>query len=159
MLPNPCACERGVRARRLSVLRPNLTKAVLHTSISIYLDERLTDERWEQVAQAYLDGMGFADCQYVVTKHTDTEHPHIYILANRISMSGGVVGEVEYAMRTDESSARMRLQELADNAIKGEPNLNDFAARQAAYGVEIRLNEAKTGRVSGVSFALDGVSR
>lgn len=180
----------------IRALRPNLTKAVLHTSISIHPDERLTDEQWKQVAQTYLDGMGFADCQYVVSKHTDTEHPHIHILANRISMSGEVVsdshdykrqekimrrlekefglrsvelskevdkkalskGEVEHVMRTGESSVRMRLQELVDNAIKGEPTLNDFAARLAAYGVEIRLNEAKTGRVSGISFALDGVA-
>lgn len=180
----------------IRALRPNLTKAVLHTSISIHPDERLTDEQWKQVAQAYLDGMGFAECQYVVTKHTDTEHPHIHILANRISMSAEVVsdshdykrqekimrrleqeyglrpvelsnevnkktlskGEVEHVMRTGEPSVRMRLQELVDNAIKGEPSLSDFASRLAAYGVEIRLNEAKTGRISGISFALDGVA-
>lgn len=59
---------------------------------------------------------------------------------------------------TGESSVRMRLQELVDTAIKGEPTLSDFAARLAAYGVEIRLNEANTGRVSGISFALDGVA-
>lgn len=80
--PRTLAREFGeVRA-----LRPNLTKAVCHTSLSIAPNERLTDEQWRDVAQKYLAHMGFKDSQYVVTKHTDTEHPHIHILANRVTI-------------------------------------------------------------------------
>jgi hypothetical protein len=180
----------------IRALRPNLTKAVLHTSISIHPDEHLTDEQWKQVAQAYLGGMGFANSQYVVTKHTDTEHPHIHILANRVTMRGKVVSdshdykrqevimrrleqgygllpvipskeatrkalsksEVEHVLRTGESSARMRLQKLVDNAMKEKPELRAFINRLAQDGVETKLNQASTGRISGISFSLDGVA-
>ena len=71
--PRELAREFGtVRA-----LRPNLTKAVCHVSISLPPDEKLTDDQWKDVAGKYLEGMGFKESQYVVTKHTDTEHPHI----------------------------------------------------------------------------------
>ena len=88
---NPRELAREFGAVR--ALRPNLTKAVCHVSISLSPDEKLTDDQWKDVAGKYLEGMGFKDSQYVVTKHTDTEHPHIHILANRVSMKGEVVSD------------------------------------------------------------------
>lgn len=88
---NPRELAREFGAVR--ALRPNLTKAVCHVSISLPPDDKLTDDQWKDVAGKYLEGMGFKDSQYVVTKHTDTEHPHIHILANRVSMNGEVVND------------------------------------------------------------------
>ena len=177
-------------------LRPNLTKAVCHVSLSIAPGERLTDGQWRDVAQKYLESMGFKDSQYVVTKHTDTEHPHIHILANRVTMKGEVVsdshdykrqealmrrlereyglsqvapsretarkamskGEIEHVLRTGEASARTRLQGLIDNAIKEKQELRAFINRLAQDGVETKLNQASIGRISGISFSLDGVA-
>lgn len=88
---NPRELAREFGAVR--ALRPNLTKAVCHVSISLPPDEKLTDDQWKDVAGKYLEGMGFKESQYVVTKHTDTQHPHIHILANRVSMKGEVVSD------------------------------------------------------------------
>lgn len=190
--PRSLAREFGeVRA-----LRPNLTKAVCHVSLSIAPGERLTDGQWRDVAQKYLESMGFKDSQYVVTKHTDTEHPHIHILANRVTMKGEVVsdshdykrqeaimrrlereyglsqvapsretarkamskGEIEHVLRTGEASARTRLQGLIDNAIKEKQKLRAVINRLAQDGVETKLNQASIGRISGISFSLDGVA-
>ena len=74
-------------------LRPNLGKAVLHVSLSAAPGEKLTDEQWREVGQRYLRGMGFKDNQFVITRHTDTEHEHIHILANRITHAGEVVSD------------------------------------------------------------------
>ena len=88
---NPRELARELGAVR--ALRPNLTKAVCHVSISLPPEEKLTDAQWKEVAGKYLEEMGFKDSQFVVTKHTDTQHPHIHILANRVSMSGEVVSD------------------------------------------------------------------
>jgi hypothetical protein len=37
--------------------------------------------------------MGFTDNQYIITRHTDTEHEHIHILSNRITYAGDVVSD------------------------------------------------------------------
>lgn len=177
-------------------LRPNLVKAVCHVSISIGPDEQLSDDQWREVAQEYLQGMGYKNSQYVVTRHTDTEHPHIHILANRISMNGEVVsdshdykrqetimrqlehsygltpvelsseikrksltkGEIEHVLRTNEPSVRMKLQNMVDNCIKKQPSLKEFVEELGIQGVEVKLNQASTGRISGISFSLDGVA-
>lgn len=74
-------------------LRPNLKKVVCHASISLAPHEKLTDKEWCDVTQKYIQAMGFSDCQYIATKHTDTEHPHIHIVVNRVTMKGEVVSD------------------------------------------------------------------
>ena len=191
---NPRALAREFGEMR--ALRPNLTKAVCHVSLSIGPDERLTDAQWRKVAQKYLESMGFKESQYVVAKHTDTKHPHIHILANRVTMHGEVVsdshdyrrqeaimrgleleyglkqvtpskeaerkaltkGEIEHVIRTGKASVRIRLQEAVDAALKETTELKAFIGCLAERGIEIKLNAASTGRISGISFSSDGVA-
>ncbi len=87
--PQTMAQEFGeVRA-----LRPTLGKAVLHVALSVRPDEHLTDDQWRAVGHRYLDGMGFQNNQYVMTRHTDTDHEHIHLVANRITFGGEVVSD------------------------------------------------------------------
>ena len=90
----------GKNARELAAefgeirkLRPNLGRAVMHVSLATAPGEKLTDELWREVSQRYLRGMGFKDNQFIVTRHTDTEHEHVHILANRITHGGEVVSD------------------------------------------------------------------
>lgn len=177
-------------------LKPNLSKAVCHVSLSISPEEQLSDEQWKDVAQIYIKSMGYENSQYLVTKHTDTEHPHIHILANRVTMKGEVVsdsydykrqelvmrqlekeyglksvelsskikrkgftkGEIEQALRTKEAPVRMKLQDMVDKCMKKYPSLEQFVSEMKEQGVETKLNMATTGRISGISFSLDGVA-
>lgn len=189
--PRTLAREFG----QVRALRPKLTKAVCHVSIALPPGESLSDEQWRGVAHCYLRDMGYRDNQYVITRHTDADHQHIHILANRVRMSGEVVsdsqdyqrqetvmrrlekelglsmtkpsreaqrraltkGEIEHALRTGQSSTKQQLQKLVDEAVKGEPYLDEFLGRLNAIGVEVVLNKASTGTISGISFRLDGV--
>ncbi len=90
----------GTNARELAAefgeirkLRPNLGRAVMHVSLSAAPGEVINDAKWLAISERYLRGMGLTDNQVLITKHTDTEHPHIHILANRITHSGGVVSD------------------------------------------------------------------
>lgn len=74
-------------------LRPKLGKAVLHVSLSADVGEKLTDEQWREIGLRYLRGMGFKDNQFIITRHTDTDHEHVHILANRITYQGQVVSD------------------------------------------------------------------
>lgn len=51
----------------------------------------------------------------------------------------------------------LRLQKLVDNAMKENTELRDFVDCLAQDGVKTKLNQASAGRVSGISFSLDGV--
>lgn len=87
--PRELAAEFG----EIRKLRPNLGKAVLHVSLSAAPGEKLTDEHWREIGKRYMDGMGLEKNQFVITRHTDTEHEHIHILANRIRFDGSVTSD------------------------------------------------------------------
>ena len=78
---------------RSGKLRPNLGKAVLHVSLSAAPGEKLTDGQWREIGQRYLAGMGLDANQYVMTRHADTEHEHIHLVANRIRYDGSVTSD------------------------------------------------------------------
>ena len=123
-------------------LRPTLGKAVMHVSLSVHAHEHLTDDQWRTIAARYLDGMGFTDNQYVVTRHTDTDHEHIHILANRITFGGEVVSDSQDWKRQE---ALMRVFER-DYSLIAEPPSQE-AERKAATKGEIE-SFARTGEAS-----------
>lgn len=87
--PRELAAEFG----EIRKLRPGLSKAVLHVSLSAAPGEQLTDEQWRAIGQRYLQGMGLNQNQYIITRHKDTEHEHIHLLANRIRFDGAVTSD------------------------------------------------------------------
>ena len=70
-------------------LNPQLEKAVYHSSLSLPKGEHLDDLTWNALADDYIEGMEFAQCQYVVYRHSDKEHDHIHIVASRIRITDG----------------------------------------------------------------------
>lgn len=82
-------------------LRPNLAKVVYHTSLNLPYTDKLSDNEFGALARDYMEGMGFDDNQYIVYKHTDQEHSHIHIVANRVKFSGDVVNDSQDFKRSE----------------------------------------------------------
>lgn len=68
------------------------------------------------------------------------------------------VGERRRYERLGEQPVRERLQKLVSEAAQGRPTASEFVARLQAQGVSVWPNVASTGRLSGFSFALEGVA-
>lgn len=73
--------------------RPEKTEVVGHISLSFHKDDapRLTDEFMTVLARGYMQRMGITDTQYLVVRHTDTRHPHLHILYNRVKYDAKLV--------------------------------------------------------------------
>lgn len=73
-------------------LRPDIERPVWHASLALPAGERLTGERWEAIANDFMDGMGFdrKNHQFFAVRHHDTDHDHIHIIASRIGLDGSV---------------------------------------------------------------------
>jgi hypothetical protein len=89
-----------------SDLRRRLTKCVYHASISVSPAQKLSDRQWVEIARAYLRGMEFDGNQYVIYRHTDTQHDHIHIVANRIRITDGSVVSDSWNYRRGEMVVR-----------------------------------------------------
>lgn len=66
--------------------------------------------------------------------------------------------EIEQAIRTHERPARTQLQAVIDHALTDRPSLSGLMDRLEVAGVAVRINMASTGRISGLSFELQGVA-
>lgn len=66
--------------------------------------------------------------------------------------------EIEQAIRTHEQPARIQLQAAINHALSDRPGLLELMDRLEAGGVTVRINMASTGRISGLSFELQGVA-
>ena len=73
--------------------RKEIEKVVGHISLSFHPKDapRLTDEFMTELAREYMERMGITDTQYIVVRHTDTEHPHLHILYNRVKYDAKLV--------------------------------------------------------------------
>jgi hypothetical protein len=83
-------------------LRPNLSKAVHHVSLSVADGERLTDAQWRQVADTYREKMGFDGSQFVLVRHSDQDHDHVHLIQSRIRLDGSVVSDSKDYERQEE---------------------------------------------------------
>jgi Relaxase/Mobilisation nuclease domain len=87
--PRELAAEFGISRR----LNPKVSRAVYHASLSLPHNESLDDDTWDEIAQKYLQAMGFTMNQYIVVRHTDRTHDHAHIAASRIQLDGTTVSD------------------------------------------------------------------
>ena len=66
--------------------RPDVERVVGHISLSFhpYDDPRMSDQLMLDLAREYMQRMEITGTQYLVVRHTDTKHPHLHILYNRV---------------------------------------------------------------------------
>lgn len=101
--PRTLAREFG----QVRTLRPEIARPVHHTSLALSPKESLTDEQWKEVGRKYLDGMGFANNQYVIARHTDADHTHIHVLVNRVTLDGKLVSDSKDYHRQEQIMRRL----------------------------------------------------
>ncbi|MBD2772583.1 relaxase/mobilization nuclease domain-containing protein [Iningainema tapete] len=77
-------------------------KVVYHATLSVPAEEALFNDTWCAIAENYLQGMGFDDNQYILARHTDTEHNHVHIVASRLRLNGSTVSEWQDYKRSEE---------------------------------------------------------
>lgn len=85
------ARELAAEFKATRQMKPEAVNPVKHYSLSLPPGERLSAEKWEQVASGYMKGMGYDGAQWVAFRHSDKEHDHIHIVASRIRLDGSLV--------------------------------------------------------------------
>jgi hypothetical protein len=139
---------RGMSAETAPVraLRPNLKNAVLHVSINLHPDDEMHDDDFIRLAHEYLEHMGFdlIQNQFGIWRHTDSAHPHIHIVANRINtVTGEVVSDSQDYKRQVEFSedAEMRYGLIvADRTTYHDRRLRKSVVTKNEYEMRDRLD-------------------
>ena len=173
-LPGGTAKELATAFGAFQRLRPTLKVNVHHGVLAFRPDgPPVSDDVARAVAEEWAQRLGFED--WVVVRHG----MHVHVAASRIRRNGETVPdgndfrrsetivrdlEAKYRLAPDEASRltdpgrplRKRLREAITDALGAGCSYTEFADRLRAAGVQVRLNAARSGRVSGISFAVEG---
>ena len=71
----------------------NTEKPVLHISLNPDPNDRLTDRQLSDIAQAYMQKMGYGDQPFIVYKHEDIDRRHIHIVSLRVDENGKKIND------------------------------------------------------------------
>ena len=84
-----------------SKMKPNISKPVAHISLNFSAQDknRLTDQSMITIAQDYLKKMEYENTQYIIVRHSDTEHPHLHLIINRINNEGNRISDKKEKLR------------------------------------------------------------
>lgn len=85
--------ELAQEFKAISRQRPDIEKPVHHASLSAGETDKITVEQWNEIAEKYVQQMGFGDAPYVVIQHRDGKTDHIHILTSRVNLEGKVISD------------------------------------------------------------------
>lgn len=166
-----------------------LKNPVYHISLDFAHEDapKLTDDLMVEIAREYMRRMGIVNTQYIVCRHTDREHQHLHIVANRVDNDGKTVSDSnddvrnvkvckaltrEYGLHFSKGKMNVKRDRLRGkdkikyqiyDAIKAAlPRCkcwSDLCDRLAKQGIGVNFKYNRSeGKIIGVSFTKDEIS-
>lgn len=102
-------------------------KPVRHISLNPDPEDKFDDKDYREMAQQYMQEMGFGNQPYVVFKHTDIDRTHIHIVTTCVQVDGKKISDRYDHLRSME--ACRKLEKQYNLKVAGEnrnPNQNLF---------------------------------
>jgi hypothetical protein len=90
----------------------------LHVSLNFAVNENLEKDILQQIADDYMDGLGFGKQPYLVYQHYDAGHPHLHLVTTNIEPDGKRISFHLLANRASESARKQ--VELTYDLVKAE---------------------------------------
>jgi len=68
-------------------------KVVFHVSLNPDTKDKLSDEQLSEIAQAYMQKLGYSNQPYIVLKHSDIKREHLHIISLRVDEAGKKIND------------------------------------------------------------------
>ncbi|MCL2651670.1 MAG: relaxase/mobilization nuclease domain-containing protein [Candidatus Azobacteroides sp.] len=75
-------------------------KVVFHASLNPDSKDKLSDEELSDIAQAYMEKLGYGNQPYIVLKHSDIKREHLHIVSLRIDENGKKINDSYEVVRS-----------------------------------------------------------
>lgn len=76
------------RFNHLTILKPSVKTNALHITLNFDASEKISNEKMQQIAMTYMEGIGFSEQPYLVYRHNDSAHQHVHIATTSIRRNG-----------------------------------------------------------------------
>ena len=118
---------------------------VFHCSLNPHPDEKLSDEQLTQIAQEYMQTLGYGEQPYIVFKHNDIAREHIHIVSLRVDSLGRKINDKFENRRSKQITDHLeRKYRLIPSTPTKEQRTNSPASREHLTSDNIRSEIAQT---------------
>jgi len=131
--------ERLQMLMRQASLNERVKTNCLHISLNFETNEKISNEKMQQITRDYMQKIGFGAQPYLVYRHQDSGHPHLHIVTTNIDPQGDRIS-LHNLGRDSSEQARQEI-ELKYNLVKASgrgddqvPRADLQALRKANYG-------------------------
>jgi hypothetical protein len=130
---------------RQQQLRPSKEMACFHAVLSFHPTESPTNETVQQIAQEYLKRLGIVNTQFAITRHTDTNHPHLHLVANMVNNDGKAISDSWIGLRGKKVAQQLtqeyKLVQVPEKNLKLThlENMNEYEVTK--YKIFITISE------------------
>lgn len=117
----------------------NTEKPVLHIALSPAPEDKLTDEQLAELAEKYMEKMGYGNQPYIVYKHGDTHNPHIHIVSVCVDELGNKIKDSYEWRRSMTACRELEIDfELRNSVDMEERNLKAELKKVEASAGDVR---------------------
>lgn len=127
-------------------LNPNVERAVYHVALSAAKSDRLDDDQWCEIADLYMEQMGFDSNQFATYHHNNTDDDHIHIVASRIRLDTAKVVHDSWDYVRSEKVLRGLEKEYGLTQVQGS---REKLARRVSTGQTRRMMREQSEYESG----------
>ncbi len=122
------------RFKNLTELNPTVKTNAMHISLNFDASDKLDPAKLQQIAQAYMEQIGFGEQPYIAYQHLDAAHPHIHI-ATTLMQKDGKRKYTHNMGRLVSEPARKKI-EIDFNLViaEGRKQRNTLTIKPAVYG-------------------------
>ncbi|AYM99206.1 conjugal transfer protein MobB [Chryseobacterium sp. 3008163] len=108
-------------------------KHTLHISLNPDPTDNVSDEQYREMAQLYLDEMGYGDQPFIVFKHTDIDRSHIHIVSVCVDEDGKKISDQFEKVRSMKVCRELEKKFSLISALKKQPAKNQMVFRPVNY--------------------------
>jgi hypothetical protein len=93
-----------------AALNENVIRNSVHISLNFAASETLSPDRLNDIAQAYMQKIGFGEQPYLVYQHHDAGHPHLHIVSVKVRENGSRI-DMHNIGRNQSEKARKEIEQ------------------------------------------------
>lgn len=91
--------QKGLRLQQRAELNKKVKKPYVHLTLNFHPKDALSLRRLKQMAEAFLERIGYARQPYLLYQHHDAAHPHLHVLTTNITAQGRRINAAPYAIK------------------------------------------------------------
>jgi len=130
---------------KYTALNERTTTNAMHVSLNFDPSENLSNEKMIEIANAYMEKIGFGEQPYLVYRHYDSGHPHIHIVTTNIEADGKRISM--HNMGRNQSEQARKEIEKDFGLIKAEDKKNaDTLKIQPVNASKVAYGKSETRR-------------